>query len=428
MPTIHIDPAKAAGKIKPMHAVNNGVVMGRQNNFASYKAAGFPYARNHDASYNEEYGVEHTVDITAIFRDFSADPTDPASYDFPVTDAYLASTIEAGTKIFYRLGQRIEHTVKKYNVYPPADYRKWAVICEHIIRHYTEGWADGFHYDIPYWEIWNEPDLSPQCWMGTCDQFCDFFTTAFAHLKSCFPHLKIGGPALAGNLDFLSAVLSAMGQKNLRPDFVSWHTYCTDPHWIATLAKAVAERIAAAGFPESDTIESICNEWNYVEGWENEGFTRSVETMIGMKGAAFNAAVLCVGQRAPVDMLMYYDARPVVFNGIFDFYTLRPLKGYYAFYDWNTLYRLGTALHTETDDPDLYAAAAKDEAGHMAALLVYYAKESGATAKEVHLDFAGTYTAYTTDETRTEQETKLTCPTTIPMEPNTTLRLQSCDA
>ena len=42
----------------------------------------------------------------------------------------------AGTKVFYRLGHRIEHEVKKYGTLPPKDFKKWAVICEHIIRHY----------------------------------------------------------------------------------------------------------------------------------------------------------------------------------------------------------------------------------------------------------------------------------------------------
>ena len=45
----------------------------------------------------------------------------------------------AGTKVFYRLSHRIEHEVKKYGTLPPKDFKKWAVICEHIIRHYTEG-------------------------------------------------------------------------------------------------------------------------------------------------------------------------------------------------------------------------------------------------------------------------------------------------
>ena len=49
---------------------------------------------------------------------------------------------------------------------PPKDYAKWARICEHIITHYTEGWADGFNYKITYWEIWNEPE-NIQMWQGT---------------------------------------------------------------------------------------------------------------------------------------------------------------------------------------------------------------------------------------------------------------------
>ena len=50
-----------------------------------------------------------------------------------------------------------------------------------------------------------------------------------------------------------------------------------------------------------------------------------------MKGAAFTAAVMCAAQNSPVDMLMYYDARPCVFNGLFDFYTYDKLKTYYVF-------------------------------------------------------------------------------------------------
>ena len=71
---------------------------------------------------------------------------------------------KAGTKPFYRLGQSIEHQTKKYGIYPPKDFKKWAKICEHIIRHYNEGWANGYRMGIEYWEIWNEADLDqPDC-------------------------------------------------------------------------------------------------------------------------------------------------------------------------------------------------------------------------------------------------------------------------
>ena len=39
MANIRIEWKEAAGKIKPMHAVNNGVAQGRMNNFEDYRKA-----------------------------------------------------------------------------------------------------------------------------------------------------------------------------------------------------------------------------------------------------------------------------------------------------------------------------------------------------------------------------------------------------
>ena len=93
MSTVKIDFSKINGKIKAMHAVNNGpVVAGKdqtRGNQEYYRAAKIPYARTHDASFESLYGGEHIVDINMIFTDFSKDPTDPASYDFALTDEYL---------------------------------------------------------------------------------------------------------------------------------------------------------------------------------------------------------------------------------------------------------------------------------------------------------------------------------------------------
>ena len=82
---------------------------------------------------------------------------------FAFTDAYLKPLVEAGCKIFYRLGVTIENNwkIKAYNIYPPKDFAKWARICEHVVRHYNEGWAHGFKWGIEYWEIWNEPENLP---------------------------------------------------------------------------------------------------------------------------------------------------------------------------------------------------------------------------------------------------------------------------
>src|SRR5205085_9026480 len=111
-----------------------------------------PFARLHDCHWPNP----DVVDIHAVFPDFDADAELPSSYDFRLTDEYIAATRATGAEIIYRLGESIEHTWIKRFVHPPGNFQKWASICRGVIRHYNEGWADGFYYGIRYWEIWNE--------------------------------------------------------------------------------------------------------------------------------------------------------------------------------------------------------------------------------------------------------------------------------
>ncbi|MBQ1223318.1 MAG: hypothetical protein IIX84_03435, partial [Oscillospiraceae bacterium] len=167
METLRFDTGRTFGAFKPLNATNGGPWHKRhaqdqyRSNFEDYKAARIPFSRNHDSNALTLYGGPFAHDITAIFPRFEADPYDPASYDFVCTDEAILSCLDAGTETFYRLGQTIEHQIKKHDTLPPADFKKWAVVCEHIIRHYNEGWADGYKLNIKYWEIWNEADLDP---------------------------------------------------------------------------------------------------------------------------------------------------------------------------------------------------------------------------------------------------------------------------
>ena len=412
MSTVKINYAKETGKIKVMHAVNNGpAVAGKdqtRGNETSYAAARIPYARVHDASFFAGYGGEHTVDVHAIFPNFEADVNDPASYDFACTDHYMKQIIEYGAEPFYRLGSKIEHGVKKYGTIMPKDFQKWAEICEHIIRHYNEGWADGFHHNIKYWEIWNEPDLDPddsknkRCWSGTEAEFAKMYIIAAKHLKSCFPNLKIGGPASAGDEAWMERFLKRLvAEGNVPLDFLSWHWYWTEPSDVSIKATRIKRLMEKYGYGNA---ESILNEWNYVRCWSKE-FIYSIKQIIGMKGAAFTSAVMCTLQNNPdVDMLMYYDARPGTFNGIWDFYTYEELKGYYAFYSFANLYGLGTQTENISDDENVYVVAAKngESAG---AMITYYTENDNENSKYVTIDVDGWDMSrskiYLTDETHT---------------------------
>ena len=137
--------SKITGKIKPMHAVGQPPFIGSNDKFFHYLTeAGIPYSRLHDVG--GAYGGFRFVDIPNIFRDFDADENLPESYDFTFTDWLITALVKHNVKPFFRLGVTIENYfhMKAYRIYPPKDFDKWARICEHIIRHYNEGWADGF--------------------------------------------------------------------------------------------------------------------------------------------------------------------------------------------------------------------------------------------------------------------------------------------
>ncbi len=393
MALVTVDFNSVVGKFKPMNAVNNGPVKSRSDqsrgNFDDYKALRIPLARIHDANLCYSYGGPHTVDIHAIFPDFNADENAPEAYDFHLTDEYLSNMRSAGTQVFFRLGASIEHWSKKYNTLPPADFAKWAGICEHIIMHYNQKWANGFDWNIEYWEIWNEPDLDPddspnkRCWGGTKAQFFELYKIAATHLKSRFPELKIGGPAIAGKVEWGKEFIKFVADNNIPMDFFSWHRYHREPEAIGELCRMWRTVLDDNKLAK---CESILNEWNYVRNWSSE-WVYSLEQMSGMKGAAFTAAVMCVCQNSPLDILMYYDARvSSAMNCIFNTVTLKRLKGFYAFYSFAELAELGNQVKCDCAESNIYALAGCGSNGKKAIMIVSYFDDDNVNARQVTID------------------------------------------
>lgn len=435
MGEIKINFNKITGKIKPMHAVNNGPAYpkgSKRGNFETFCELGIPYVRNHDASLSEAYGSQHLVDIHCIFPDFSRDVNDESAYDFTLTDAYTKNIVDTGSKVFYRLGSSIEHWAKKYGTVVPKNFQKWSEICEHIIRHYNEGWANGFHYNIEYWEIWNEPDLDPddgdnkKCWSGTRAEFFDFFEVASKYLKKCFPNLKIGGPALAGWEEWTEDFLFEMKKRNVELDFFSWHIYCADPKRITEKAERIKNMLLKYDFSKT---KSILNEWNYVRDWNDP--LQYISVIKGIKGATFCGAVMCEAQKCDIiDMIMYYDARiEKVWNGMFSSDTLLPLKGYYPFKMFDVLYRYKNSCESVAENNDIYVSAAKSEDGKTAIMICRYADEEEYDEKNVKLNITGgakEYEAYILDEEHSFEFTGKICENCeIKLKQNTVYLLKS---
>lgn len=397
MKNVNVDLSVIQGEVKPLHAVNNGPVCAfddsNQNisNADAFAEAGIPYARNHDAAHCERYGGEHIVDVHSVFPDFDKDVSDPASYDFKLTDIHIKNTESAGTKTFYRLGSKIEPFPVKYGTIVPKDFKKWAEICEHIILHYTKGWADGFYYDMEYWEIWNEPDLAADdmplekkyCWSGTKQQFFAFFEVAARYLKGKFPELKIGGPAVASCINpWAISFIEHCGKNKVPLDFFSWHCYHNDPKFVGECIHAGRKLLDDNGY---QSTQSILDEWNYVDGWDGKFWINSLKAEKALKGASYTAAVMCESMYKPLDMLMYYDARPCSMNGLFDTDIVsEKLKGFYPFWMFNKLYELKTKVLCVSHDEDIYACAAKNDR-KAAVMLTYFNRKKTDEHKQVKL-------------------------------------------
>ena len=225
---------KTSGTIRKLNGGNlapgiSGEMAGT-NIRASFKELNLAFTRLHDSPLANP-GCR-LVDISHIFPLFHLDENDPRNYDFSYTDDYIRNcVVDSDTPIFYRLGESIDHSVNKYKIHPPTDVKKWINICSNIIRHYNEGLWNGFHFNIQYWEIWNEPEcggnkrLDPNAknlmWLGTLEEFNAFYVEVAKELKSRFPHLKIGGPAHCWFGDQSKEFIRYCGENKAPLDFYS---------------------------------------------------------------------------------------------------------------------------------------------------------------------------------------------------------------
>ncbi len=428
MAKISIDFGEKVGKIKPMHGVGQPPFGGMDFSFVKYLGeANIPYSRLHDVG--GWFGGNLFVDIPNIFRNFEADENDPSAYDFVFTDMLISALEKNNCEPVYRLGVSIEnfHKIKAYRIFPPGDMKKWARICEHIIRHYNEGWADGFHYDIKYWEIWNEPDngidnTQNMMWHGTKEEFYELYRVTSKHLRECFGStIKIGGYGHSGFyvidsiedieksigiglgmkenptdwekrteyfIEFFDGFLDMVTKEQLPFDFFSHHSYAPVE---ATLKrqKYVEKRLSEAGL---SGVEIHLNEWNTNARVKERG--KSV-------ASANAAAMMCAMQNTKMSMMCYYDARlgASMYGGLFNPMTYEPLCTYYAFKAFGRLYELGESVKSECDEEGIYVLAATD--GEKRGILI----SNTGKDTEISLDCGADMKAYLIDEDNFFRET-----------------------
>jgi len=319
---LRVDASKVTGHIRSFQGVNGQptpVMEGLPNLVKQYKDLRIELVRTHDFMGPSEIDSQFVNDdpllawlvpdseqrrklviagnASIIFPDWSADPAKPESYRFAPTDHVVQAILESGAEVYYRIGRSFGA-----NRNPPADFDKFAEIVKHIALHYNQGWDNGFHDRIRYWEFWNEPELF---WTGTPEQFYSLYEKTARALKSVDPLLKVGGDAKAFPMDdgpYRDGFLDYCAAHKVPLDFYSWHTYAdssADPYDAVRIGKEIRSVLDAKGFHNA---ESILSEWNLSADFTDD----EKQILQGAENAAYIGAVLTYLQDSAIDHAEFY--------------------------------------------------------------------------------------------------------------------------
>ena len=359
---LEVDFSRPTGTIRHLNDVNGGPLCERGwvDLSPSYKELGIKNVRLNDVAWT----FDDALNINYVFPRFEADADQPDSYDFFQTDWYLKAIKALDINIIYGLSPTAEYPkLPPRHIDPPQDFEKWAKICVNVIKHYNSGWANGYHYNIKYWEIWNEPD-GRSFWTGTPEQYYRLYEITAKAIKNYDPNVKVGGPVLASSIPFLEGFLEYCQNHHVPLDFVPWHMYSTQPSAIYLKAAKIRQLMNKYGYPSA---ESVLDEWSYFPGnWGLMPFDAKAlvdpkyvdsiaQEVQGVSGAAFDASTLILLQDSTVDIANFYHGATIVMWGLFNEHGV-PKKTYYTFESFKSL--LETPERVETGGSDQSGLAA----------------------------------------------------------------------
>ena len=91
----------------------------------------------------------------SLFPKWSANPGDPANYNFAATDSWVRQVQAIGAEIIFTIASAVPS-----NKLPTSDLAKYEQVVENIVRHYVSGWGSGGFVDaVTRWEFGDQPDF-----------------------------------------------------------------------------------------------------------------------------------------------------------------------------------------------------------------------------------------------------------------------------
>lgn len=285
-----------------------------ENMEAGYKEAGVRSVRLHDVRVNDyQYYTDfwnydpQQYAFTTINEDF--DPLDPQYYHWELLDPQIEMLSELGIDIYFRSGISWPDSIKFPTppLTPPFDldgrnFKNFSEVVKNTAMHFNDGWDNGFHYNIKYWEVWNEP--GGEFWKGSPEDFYKMYHQVSTTLKQYNPDLRVGGPGavpstiVVPNHQYFRDFLAYLKANSVPIDFYSWHLYgIKNPYGLKYWASYVRDELDASGFTQ---IESHVTEIND----ELDEAQENLED--DPVGAAYMLSMLFTAQESEIDKMFWY--------------------------------------------------------------------------------------------------------------------------
>lgn len=379
--TVRVDLSIPVGEIKPLHGMCNGPVSYGADITDAFREIGVPYVRFDGA---DTAAGGYAVDVSKIFRDPSADPTDPGSYSFELTDRYVEAALLSGAKVIYRLGESRDLlgavAVRTYDDIDPL-----ARVCVNIVRHYNGGWANGYRFNIQYFELWGGSD--------DVKRDIEIYGRLANAVKTYDESIKVGGMCY-GDSSSSRDLLRACKKHRYPIDFLTVESLAGDPGEVCDELDGLSRFVKNQGL---SNVEIILGRWMFVDRdvlgeaplervlCANDNGSREMRKEMSIsarsvKGASFVAAtMLGLNRTDGISMACLFDAQPAIspFCSLTDRFGVAE-KPFYALRSFGELYKARNGVLCTVDTQEgyahsgIYAAAAVSDSGDGIILLASF--------------------------------------------------------
>lgn len=358
-------------------------------------------------------GAIKTIRIYSMFEDIVyIGENGELCYDFRVSDLRIDYLLEKGYDLLIAYAgvpdciaqstdfkmtaakNKTRYKGKMWNSMPPKDYSLWEEICYEYTKHLVERYGE---QTVATWHCHchNEPDGA--FWMTNVEnddfiaksaEYCKLYDAFVRGVRRASKGIRLGGPALAHDLNFLDRFLAHVKETGVEMDYVALHSYGTGVKLLNDGARPIAtenhftyridpymEVLRRYGF---ENVEFILDEW----GASSAGFYNIEEcpSLIFREHEVYSSyfakliyQLIESGINISKLMICLSGQHEMVtdFSGFRNFFTLNFItKPIYNAHLMTS--KMGDLLvQSKADNEHIFAVSTKDEKGGYSTLLTY---------------------------------------------------------